>query len=148
MSLNSCIFPYKLLLFSHYVPSDSFKLLFSLLATSSSLWPHGLQHTRLPCSFTISQSLLKFMSIESVMLSNHYVVYLKLIQCWMYVNYVSIELEEKKNGEQKGQRHKTALGSLCCWPLNLLEQCLACGKCSINTCWLNRKLRQIKHYSF
>ena len=38
-----------------------------------SLWPHGLQHeTSLP--FTISQSLLKFMSIESVMLSNHLIL--------------------------------------------------------------------------
>ena len=44
-----------LLLFSHSVASDS-------------LWPHGLQHTRLPgVSFTISQSLLKLMSIESLM---------------------------------------------------------------------------------
>ena len=35
---------------------------------SNSLQPHGLQHARL--SSTISLSLLKFMSIESVMLSN------------------------------------------------------------------------------
>ena len=35
------------------------------------LQPHGLQHTRLPLSFTISQSLLRFMSIESVLLSSH-----------------------------------------------------------------------------
>ena len=38
---------------------------------SNSLWPHGLQHTRLLCPPTIICSLLKFMSIESVMLSNH-----------------------------------------------------------------------------
>ena len=38
---------------------------------SNSLWRHGLQHTRLPSSFTISWSLLKLMSIESVMPSNH-----------------------------------------------------------------------------
>ena len=47
-----------LLLFSHSVMSDSLRL-------------HGLQHARLPSpSFTISRSLLKFMSVESVMLSN------------------------------------------------------------------------------
>ena len=34
------------------------------------LCPHGPQHARLP-SFTISQSLLKLMCIESVMPSNH-----------------------------------------------------------------------------
>ena len=39
---------------------------------SNSLWPHGLQHTRLP--FTISWSLLKVMSIESVMPSNHLIL--------------------------------------------------------------------------
>ena len=44
-----------------------------------SLRPHGLQHARLPCSppcqaspsSTISQSLVKFMPIELVMLSNY-----------------------------------------------------------------------------
>jgi len=38
-----------------------------------SLQPHGLQHPRLPCP-SISQSLLKLMSIESVMWSNHLVL--------------------------------------------------------------------------
>ena len=38
-----------------------------------SLWPHGLQHET-SLSFTISQSLLKFMSIESAMLSNHLIL--------------------------------------------------------------------------
>ena len=41
---------------------------------SDSLRPHGLKHNRLPCpslSFIISQSLLKLMSIELVMPSNH-----------------------------------------------------------------------------
>ena len=44
-------------------------LLFGLLVVSDSLQPPSL-------SFTISQSLLKFTSIESVMQSNH------LILCW------------------------------------------------------------------
>jgi len=38
---------------------------------SNSLQPHGPQHTRVPCHFTISQSLRKLMSTESVMPSNH-----------------------------------------------------------------------------
>ena len=46
-------------------------LSFDHSVVSNSLWPHGLQHARLPCPFTISQSLLKLMSIELVMLSNH-----------------------------------------------------------------------------
>ena len=37
---------------------------------SESLWPHGLQHIRLP-SPSLSQSLLKLVSIESGMSSNH-----------------------------------------------------------------------------
>ena len=36
---------------------------------SNTLQPHGLQYT-----FTVSQNLLKFMSIESVMLSNHLIL--------------------------------------------------------------------------
>ena len=45
---------------------------------SDSLWPHGLQHTRLPCPL-ISRSLLKFTSIESVMPSNHFILCLPLL---------------------------------------------------------------------
>ena len=42
---------------------------------SNSWCPRGLQHTRLPClSFTLSWSLLKLMSIESVMPSNHLIL--------------------------------------------------------------------------
>ena len=41
---------------------------------SHSLWPHGLQHCQVSLSFTNSQSLLKFMSIESVMPSNHLIL--------------------------------------------------------------------------
>ena len=40
---------------------------------SNSMSPHGLQHARLP-SFTIYQNLLKLMSIESVMPSNHLIL--------------------------------------------------------------------------
>ena len=36
--------------------------------------PQGLQHTRLPCPSVISQSLLKFTSIESVMPSSHLIL--------------------------------------------------------------------------
>ena len=44
---------------------------FSLSVLSNSLGPHGPQHARLPCPITNSQSLLKLMSIESVMPFNH-----------------------------------------------------------------------------
>ena len=40
---------------------------------SDCLWPHGLQHSRLPCPFTSSRSLLKFMSVELVRRSNHFI---------------------------------------------------------------------------
>ena len=39
---------------------------FSHSVVSDSLRPHGLQHFRLPCPITNSMSLLKLMSIESV----------------------------------------------------------------------------------
>ena len=41
---------------------------------SNSLRPHGLQHTRPALSISNSQSLLKLMSIESVMPSNHLIL--------------------------------------------------------------------------
>ena len=41
---------------------------------SDILQPHGLQHSRTAFSITNSQSLLKLMSIESVMPSNHLIL--------------------------------------------------------------------------
>ena len=51
---------------------------------SDSLQPHELQHARPPLSFIISQSLLKLMSIMSVMPSNH------LILCCLFLLLPSI----------------------------------------------------------
>ena len=47
---------------------------FSRSVTSETLRPHGLQHARLPVHQQL-QSLLKLMSIESVMPSNHLILY-------------------------------------------------------------------------
>ena len=47
---------------------------FTCSVVSDSLQPHGLQHTRIPLSITNSRSLLKLMSIESVMPSNHLIL--------------------------------------------------------------------------
>ena len=44
---------------------------FSRSVVSDSLWLHGLQHTQASLSITNSWSLLRLMSIESVMPSNH-----------------------------------------------------------------------------
>ena len=44
---------------------------FSHSVMSDSLRPHGLQHARCPCPSPNPRSLLKLMSIESVMPSNH-----------------------------------------------------------------------------
>ena len=58
---------------------------FSRSVMSDSLWPHGLQHARPPCpSPTSSWSLIRLMSIESVMPSNH------LILCHPFLLPVSI----------------------------------------------------------
>ena len=45
---------------------------------SDSLWPYRLQHTRPLCP-SLSQSLLKLMSIESIMPSNHLILYHPLL---------------------------------------------------------------------
>ena len=49
-------------------------LLCSQSVVFDSLHPHGLQHARLPFSFTISRRLLKLISFELVMPSNHLVL--------------------------------------------------------------------------
>ena len=54
-------------------------LVLSCSVVSDSLQPHGLLHARLPCPFTISQSLLKLMSIELVMPSNHLILCHRLL---------------------------------------------------------------------
>ena len=41
---------------------------------SDTLWARGLQHARLSCPSPVSRSLLKFMSIESVMPCNHLIL--------------------------------------------------------------------------
>ena len=46
-------------------------LLFSHLVVSNSLQPYGLQHTRIPYHSLSLKNLLKFMSIELLMSSNH-----------------------------------------------------------------------------
>ena len=47
---------------------------FSRSVVSDSLRPHGLQHARPPCPISNSRSLLKLMSIELVMPSNHLIL--------------------------------------------------------------------------
>ena len=56
--------------FCDYLMSFGIAAVVSSSVMSDSLGPHGLQHVS-PLSFTISQSLLKIMSIESMMPSNH-----------------------------------------------------------------------------
>ena len=52
---------------------------FSCSVVSNSLQPHGLQHTRLPCPSTNSWSLLKLVSIQSVMPFNRLILYHPLL---------------------------------------------------------------------
>ena len=56
-----------------------FQLFFSRSVVSDSLHPYGLQHARLPI-ITISWSLLKLMSIFSMMPSNHFILCHPLLQ--------------------------------------------------------------------
>ena len=57
-----------------YLGSPHKMVQFSCSVMSNSLQVHRLQHTRFPLSITNSQSLLKLMSIESVMPSNHLIL--------------------------------------------------------------------------
>ena len=53
------------------ITADGDSVQFSHSVMSSSLRPHGLQHSQASLSITNSQSLLKLMSIQSVMPSSH-----------------------------------------------------------------------------
>ena len=59
-------------LWDHDLPKTSVQ--FSHSVVSDSLRPHESQHTRPPCQSPNSESPLKFMSIESVMPSNHLIL--------------------------------------------------------------------------
>ena len=52
----------------------SYLIQFSRSGVSNSLQPHGLQHSQPSLSITKSQSLLKLMSIELMMSSNHLIL--------------------------------------------------------------------------
>ena len=47
---------------------------FSHSVVSASLWPHGLQHARLPCPSSTPGACSDSMSIKSVMPSNHLIL--------------------------------------------------------------------------
>ena len=74
--LNICLLHWQAdsLPMSHQRSPVYILLLFSCSVVSDSLRPHGLQHARLPCPSSISQSLLKLMSIGSLMPSNHLIL--------------------------------------------------------------------------
>ena len=56
----------------HFLCQEMCWIPYTCSVASNSLQPHGLQHARL--SFTSSWSLLKLMSTESVVLSNHLIL--------------------------------------------------------------------------
>ena len=70
---------------------------------SDSLRSHGLQHARLPClSFTISWSLLKLMSIESVMPSNHLILCRPLLLLPSIFPSIRVFSNESSGGQRIG----------------------------------------------
>ena len=76
------------------------------VAMSNSLWPYGLQHTRLFCPpSSISCSLLKFMSIESVMACKHVILCHPLksfpsLELFSPVNWLLLELQTQHQSFQ------------------------------------------------
>ena len=56
-----------------YLPSSP-SVQFSRSIMSNSLWPHGLQHARLPCPSSTPGACSKLMSIKLVMSSNHLIL--------------------------------------------------------------------------
>jgi len=70
---------------------------------SDSLRPLGLQHAMLPClSFTISWGLLKLMSIESVMPSNHLILGRPLLLLPSIFPSIRVFSNESSGGQRIG----------------------------------------------
>ena len=67
-------FKYSICITSFNTHSNASSPLFSHSAVSGSLLPHVRQHVRLLCPSPTSRSLLKVMSIESLMASNHLIL--------------------------------------------------------------------------
>ena len=81
LTFKSLLFMLITLLQNYFISCYSSKLLqgqyliqFSCSVVPDSLPPHGLQHARFPCPSPNSQSLLKLMSIELVMPSDHLIL--------------------------------------------------------------------------
>ena len=75
---------------------------FSRSVLSKSLWPHGLQHARLPCSSSLS--FLKLMSFELVMPSKHLILchpLLLLPSIFSSIRVFSTELILTSGGQRK-----------------------------------------------
>ena len=77
---------------------NSWPMLFSHSVVSNSLRPHGLQHTRYP-SPSPTPSLLKLMSIESMMPSNHLILYCPLLlpSIRVFSNELALHIRWPKN---------------------------------------------------
>ena len=76
-SLSSFLI-FFLLLLSSVIP-NACRWLFSHSVVSDFLWPHGLQHAKLPCPLLSPRVLSKLMSIELIMPSNHLILYCPLL---------------------------------------------------------------------
>ena len=72
--------------------SNDVLLLLSRSVNSYSLWPHELQHTRLPCPSPSSRSFFKLLSIESVMPSNYLILCRPLLSVFPSIRAFSSEL--------------------------------------------------------
>ena len=77
-SLSSFLI-FFLLLLSSVIP-NACRWLFSHSVVSDFLWPHGLQHAKLPCPLLSPRVLSKLMSIELIMPSNHLILCNPLLQ--------------------------------------------------------------------
>ena len=75
---------------------------------SDSLQPHGLQHTRPPCP-SLSPSLLKVMPIESVMPSNHLVLYHLLLLLPSIFPSIRVFSNESSGGQNIGVSASTSV---------------------------------------
>ena len=74
LDIELAISRYSAVFLGYILVQGLFSAQFSCSVMSDSLWPHGLQHTRLPCPSPTPWGLLGLMSINLVMPSNHLIL--------------------------------------------------------------------------
>ena len=112
---------------------------FSHSVVSNSLWPHGLQHTQLPCPSPTPRACSNSISIESVIPSNHLILCHPLLLLPSIIpsirvfSYTIVNWGEKRGDRAESQGNETGANRNDLRPTKIKQRpatlCSYCGNC-------------------